>query len=193
MVVINSTLLWSDHVDKISSKISKNIFLLRNLANNLSQEVLKTAYFALIQSHLEYSILVWGHSASSDRLFRLQRRALRIVAGLRYREDCKQYFGKLNIMTLPFLYIYNSLIYIWEKLSTYKSLNSYHNYDTRTCDLAYNYLRLERCRCATNYFGVKFFNKLPTYFRSLSFNQFKIEIKELLIKDTLYSIGDFFK
>jgi hypothetical protein len=82
---------------------SKNLYLLRSLSDVLSQQYLKIAYYALIHSHLQYAILAWGHSLSRYGLFSLQKRAIRIIATLGYKEDCHEYFQKLNILTLACL------------------------------------------------------------------------------------------
>jgi hypothetical protein len=66
---------------------------------------MKTAYFALVQSHIDYYIILWGHSGASQRLFRLQRRAIGFIANLSYREDCRNHLKKLKVLILPSLYI----------------------------------------------------------------------------------------
>jgi ribonuclease P/MRP protein subunit RPP40 len=102
---IDPKLCWSIHGDSVAEKVCKNIFLLRNLKNQLSPEYLRSIYFGICESHLVYGLLVWGHTTIRHRLFGLQRKAIRILAGLGYTDDCKVYFTSLNILTLPSLYI----------------------------------------------------------------------------------------
>lgn len=47
------------------------------------------AYFALVHTRCHFGL---GHSAEATKLFALQMRAVRIVAGLGYGEDCRQTF-----------------------------------------------------------------------------------------------------
>ncbi|KAG8324639.1 hypothetical protein J6590_087484 [Homalodisca vitripennis] len=47
-------LTWSDHIDRVCSKVASGIYVLRNLANFYSLGVLKTAYFGIVHSHLTY-------------------------------------------------------------------------------------------------------------------------------------------
>ena len=81
-VHIDSKLTWENHVQAICGKMSKNIYLLRNLASCVSQKTLLTAYFGLIHSVLIYAILVWGHSPHAASAFAVQRKAVRSNCGL---------------------------------------------------------------------------------------------------------------
>src|SRR5699024_1005347 len=60
-VYIDSDLSWKQHGDHVATRVSKNCFLLRNLSNALSTKYLKLAFVTLIQCHLDYAILAWGH------------------------------------------------------------------------------------------------------------------------------------
>src|SRR5699024_1306237 len=60
-VYIDSDLSWKQHGDHVATRVSKNCFLLRNLSNKLFRKYLKLAIFTLIQCHLDYAILAWGH------------------------------------------------------------------------------------------------------------------------------------
>ena len=79
---IDSTLQWKDHEELIAKKISKGIFLLRNLSCRVPAGTLRTAYFALCHTHISYGLLVWGHSCIRNRIFKMQRKAIRVIAGL---------------------------------------------------------------------------------------------------------------
>lgn len=60
---------WGKHINNISKKLAKNLYVLRNLILNISREILRTAYYAIVHSYLAYAILVWGHSAEIPRVF----------------------------------------------------------------------------------------------------------------------------
>ena len=108
---LDPKLSWNVHCNNLANKLCRNIYALRNLADNVSTDVLKMAYHALVQSHISYGIIVWGNSVQPTRIFGLQRRAIRIVDGIKYRDECRNSFRKLSILTLPSLYIYEVLIY----------------------------------------------------------------------------------
>ena len=79
---------WNAHLEAVALKLNKSLFLLRRLADNNSGKALKSAYFATFHSQLSYAVLVWGHAPNSKYLFGLQRKAIRVVAGLGFRDDC---------------------------------------------------------------------------------------------------------
>ncbi|XP_044757075.1 uncharacterized protein LOC123315446 [Coccinella septempunctata] len=86
-VYLDASLTWAVQIDSLASRLSSNIFALRVLSSSLSTGVLKTAYFALVETHLRYGVLVWGNCAQAGIIFGLQRRAMRVLGGLGYR-DC---------------------------------------------------------------------------------------------------------
>jgi hypothetical protein len=93
-----------------------------------------------------HCIILWGHSGASQRLFRLQRRAIGFIANLSYREDCRNHLKKLKVLILPSLYIYGRLQYIFNNKESFDSLSSFHNYTTRSHDICISSLRLSRSR-----------------------------------------------
>lgn len=105
--------------------------------------------FALGQAHFEYCIIIQGHSYSSIKLFKLQIKAIRIMAKVWYRIDCKQCFKSLKILTIPCLYIIKRL----EHLQAHT--NSYHNNDTKSNDICISLLKLTRTRYGFNYYCIR--------------------------------------
>jgi hypothetical protein len=105
-----------------------------NLSGAVSSPTLRTAYY------LEYCFIIWGHTSSSVRLFRLQKKVIRIMANIGFREDCKLSFNSLKILTFPSLYIYKCLECIIKNINVYNPLNFHHNYDTRGNDICVNVL-----------------------------------------------------
>jgi hypothetical protein len=172
-VFVDSQLNWNRHGDYIASKVCRNIYLLRNMSNGLSAHCLRIAYYSLINCHLEYCILVWGHSSSRHKLFQLQRRSVRIIANIGYRDDCRQKFIDLKILTLPCLYMYRSVEYI---------LN---------VDASYKPLRLSKSRDAVNYYCIKFYNKLPN---SIKKERVEVVLRvtgDCLLRGAFYSFEEF--
>lgn len=120
-VTLDPGLTWEPHVGSLSKKLCSIIYLLRNLSGEVTPDVLLTAYHALFQSLISYAILIWDHSSHGKRIFALQRRAVRVVAGLRYRDDVESAFIDKKILTFPSLYIYHCLAY---------AKKNFINYDT---------------------------------------------------------------
>lgn len=190
-VTLDTKLQWGPHTTKVSAKVSKGIYVLRGLSKNVSHEILRTAYFALVQAHLSYGILAWGHSSGARGLFALQRRAVRVLAGLGYRDDCREAFVHCQLLTLPCLYILENLLYI-KKSNIYLTHNSVHEHDTRNKkNFVPLYWRLGRCQDGPGYWAIKLFNVLPAQLKQLPVKRFYTEVKSILISNCFYSLDEF--
>ena len=80
--------------------------------NNVSHATLKTVYFSYFHSVMRYGIIVWGSSAGLLTVFRAQKRAIRILAGLPPRSSCRPHFKALGILTAPALFILEILCHV---------------------------------------------------------------------------------
>ncbi|KAK9887735.1 hypothetical protein WA026_000051 [Henosepilachna vigintioctopunctata] len=72
-----------------------------------------------------------GHASGRDKIFRIQRRMLRIVAGLYYRSCCRGVYGELGIMSFPELYIYECLLYARSNVHCVTRNSDFHSYKER--------------------------------------------------------------
>ena len=151
------------------------------------------AYYSLVQSHITYGILAWGHSGVRHRIFGLQRRVVRLIAGIGYTADCKECFTELRILTVPSLYVYACLKYFFKNGRDSVRHSDIHKYNTRNKD-AYVMptARLAGTVNSAEYDARKLFNALPTEITQLRFDDFKLRVREILIGRALYSIEDFF-
>lgn len=187
-VHLDHGLYWDAHTNACSTKLASNIFLLRGMADCVSPPVLKQAYFSLCHTHISYAIIVWGHSSGAKRIFGLQRRAVRVVACLPYRADCKRAFTDLGIMTVPSLFIYENLVHVKNNLVQYQTHQEAHDYNTRNKkNLIPSFQRLSRCRNGPGCLSIHFFNKLPGAIKDLPLREFKLKIKMFLISKAFYS------
>ena len=185
-------LKFDEHARHVGAVISRNVYLLRNLSDRLSFEVVKTAYHALVQSHIGYAILAWGNSPASAYVFKLQRRAIRVLGGLSFREDCRSLFVSFAIITLPSLYIFESILYAYSNRSDFVTCADVHQYNTRKRDNIY----IQQCRLSVTQRGPAYmcqilFNKLPTDMRTLELKTFKATLKHHLIRNAFYSVDEF--
>lgn len=189
---LDPQLTWHSHIDYVTSKTAKNIFLLKSLRDIISDKILLNVYFAYIHARLTYGILVWGHSPASDRLFKLQRRAVRVIANLDYQADCRKSFQKFKILTLPSCYILSCLLFVKTHLGSYTTRGESHMLNLRgNQNLNVNFHRLQRSRSSVSYWGPKLFNKLPAQIQSLDLTVFKKKVKSYLLCKNFYSLEEF--
>ena len=64
----------------------------------LPQNILRISYYSLILPHLQYSVLSWGFK--SDRIFKLQKRAVRIITCSKYNAHTEPLLKMLNLLKI---------------------------------------------------------------------------------------------
>jgi hypothetical protein len=97
---IDDTLTWKTHIDNILPKLCSACFAMRSVKPYVSQQILIAIYYSYFHSLMSYGIIFWGQSANSIRIFRLQKRIIRIMMGCKSRDSCRKLFISLKI--LPF-------------------------------------------------------------------------------------------
>ena len=65
---LDEHLTWTKHIAAITSKISKSLFAINSVQYALPHYALKTLYFSLVQSHLQYGIQVWGNASTISKV-----------------------------------------------------------------------------------------------------------------------------
>lgn len=193
-ITITDTLSWAQHVSNLSTKLAHSLFALRKIHQSCYDFNLDlTVYYAYFYQHAKYGIMFWGSStAGLHRIFLLQKKAIRIIFNLGFRDSCKEYFAKHNILTIPSMYIYFSLCYIHKHKNSYALLDSQHNYQTRHN----NKIILPKCNLSLFYNSPEFsalrmYNTLPNQVTTLPYSKFKTVLKRRLISLCLYSVTDF--
>ncbi|XP_054267049.1 uncharacterized protein LOC128989202 [Macrosteles quadrilineatus] len=188
---LDNRLDWNFHVAKVCSKLSRVICLLRKLTKALTVDHLLGIYHALFHSHLNYGLLLWGHSAACSDALALQKKALRVMASTHDLEHCKPLFKKFRIFTVYNQYIFNSLNYIKQNINLFNDRTTIHHHRTRK---AQN-LEVQRCRLSKTQksfpiAAIKLFNSLPADVKSLTTSKFKNHIKHELLEWPVYTLND---
>lgn len=190
-VVLDPALSWESHVDYLAKKIAKHSFLIRKLVKVVDRDVLRVAYCSLIETHMSYGLVGWGHSPHAKRIFALQRRVVRVMIGAGFREDVRDRFGELGILTLPSLYIYHCII-LAKRAGNHVYHGDIHEYETRQQNqISIEYLRLSSSRFSVNFHSKKFYNKLPLSLRLLPLNSLGTKLKAWLLRRQYYSTDEF--
>ena len=101
-ITIDEHMSWNMHIQKISNKISRNLGCLNRLKRFLPLNTRKLLYNSLILPHLQYGILSWGFECK--RVFKLQKRAMRIVSLSKYNAHTDPIFKKLKILQIKDLF-----------------------------------------------------------------------------------------
>ena len=184
-VMVDYNLDWHEQIDYLSSKLSSGIYFIRKITKLGIKTLSLSCYYAFIYSHITYSILLWGASSQQNinRIFILQKRAMRYIENLKQRQSCREAFITNNVLTVPCIYIYECIIYV--KTNNLVDNKKTHSYNTRKCNFSENH-RLALYEKKPSYMGRKFFERIPEELQIISeINIFKKKLKLWLV-DTLF-------
>jgi hypothetical protein len=78
-VYINKNMKWNSHIKYLSSKLNTSYYIINSLKTVTSKFILRTVYFAYFHVHMRYGLTSWGGDPASLRIFKLQKKAIRIV------------------------------------------------------------------------------------------------------------------
>lgn len=194
-VTLDTGLNWSAHIQKLCSKISSQIFALRQMRLYLPREVLRTVYFSIVQSHIMYGILLWGQSSTANKVFTLQKAAIRIIDGALPDKPCRPLYKKHKVLPVPCLFILQTLLYIHENIGDFTTYANMHNYGTRHAgDLVAPFSRISITQC--NKINLKLFNKFTSIHRdiliaAMPLTKFRLAVKSFLLEHCFYSVDEF--
>lgn len=192
-IYIDNRLDWSEHITQLNIKLSKAVFAIYTIKQNINFAVAKQVYFAYFNSILQYGIEFWGLAIDATKTFIIQKRAIRILCGLQSRDSCRTVFKDEKIFTLTNLYIYKVSLLINKNHNLLLRPSDIHKYPTRKQEIIppkYNY---NRTRKGPLYTGIKIYNHLPQNFKLFSSRKFKIELKKLLHQHAFYNLDEYFQ
>jgi hypothetical protein len=63
---------------------------------------------------MTYGLMFWGNSSHAERVFKLQKRVIRLIKGCGYRDSCTEHFRDMNILPLR-QYIHFLMMYVIKK------------------------------------------------------------------------------
>jgi hypothetical protein len=128
---VNNTLSWNNHIDLLMKKLSTVCYIIRNAKTYMSVSSLKVIYYAFFYLVMSYGIIIWGNSSHSSIIFRIPKKAIRIMEGCGNRVLCRNLFKKLQILPLTSQYISSLLMFVVQNKNFFSTNNENHNLDTR--------------------------------------------------------------
>ena len=165
-VTIDENLTWAPHINIILQKISCAIGILYKIRHFVPLKILLNIYNAIILPHLSYCTLTWGHCAKIllNKLYVLQKRALRAITNSHPRTTSEPLFRKFNILTIfqihelqvgSFMYMYNKNLLPHIFYDMFKMTKDVHTHNIRDASNMYiPLLKYQTSRKSVNYSGV---------------------------------------
>lgn len=138
-VQIDDKLSWSKHIDYICGKIRRSIGIIKKASNTLERNTLITLYYSIVFPYICYCHMVWAKASSTtmDRLFKLQKRLVRIICNEEHLAHTDPLFRACRIIKLNDLYTYFVSIFIYKSKNHLfpSSFDRQINFSSHTHDL----------------------------------------------------------
>lgn len=111
-VMVDDRLSWRTHIDYITSRVRKLIWVFKKLRHVSDLNLLRTIYFALVQSVLGYCIRTWGGACKTyiKQLETAQRSLLKVMTFSPYRSPTKTLYGTCKVLSIRKLYILQIIV-----------------------------------------------------------------------------------
>ena len=122
-LMVDDKLVWDQHIDYISSKITYCIGILKRIRHFIPRNSLPLLYYKLIEPYFRYCSVVWEQCGETlkDKLQTLQNKAARTIAELRYDEA-----NHYELLTEFAWLSVRNLISLDTAIFVYKEINNLH-------------------------------------------------------------------
>ena len=144
---------------------------------------MRSLYHSLIYPYLIYCNLCWGNTyqVHLEPLEILQKKAIRVINGLRFRAHTREYFHSSKLLKLSDINSYRQAQYVYLNPSQFNTTS--HNYDTRnSSQLVPEFNRTNVTQNSLTYSAPNLWNYLPDDIREAqSIAEFKSKMFNYLL------------
>ena len=171
-VLIDEHLNWKEQISQITKKISRSVGIICKLRNCMDVPLLRTIYYSLVYSHLNYGIQVWGSACKTDleKILNFQKTAVRAMSGHRWYQTygnpgpltpSDPLLKSLGILKIHDVYKLNVGLYMYDHDIPAQFIRS-HDYSTRgSNDLRPQSARLTLTLNSISVNGPNIWNTIP--------------------------------
>ena len=192
--MIDSNLTWKPHIDYISKKIAKNIGIVIKARHIFEKNTLLTLYYSFIFPYLNYCIQLWGSTYKTHlkKIEILQKKVIRIIAGVNKRVHSKPIFNDLCVLTVSNVFEYNIGLIMYKYhhgwlptvLNMFEKNNDIHTHNTRQAQYLHTpKITSELGKMSFRFQAVKIWNNIYKFLNvDIKIGTFKKHLKTFLIK-----------
>ena len=107
-VIIDKNLSWKDHITYISGKIARGLGMIIKTRKYLNKSALMSLYYSFIYPYITYCNHIWGTACIShlNKLIVLQKKAIRIISGAKFRAPSAPLFSSLGVIKIMDINMY---------------------------------------------------------------------------------------
>ena len=197
-IIIDQNLNWKEHIQRVKNKLSKTLAIMQKAKYYLDSYSIQILYNSLFLPYIEYCLEIWGcaYVSNLNCIFILQKRAIRLICNLKYRDHTNVYFFNLNLLKLFDLIDVKICVIMFKasklvlpaNVQSLFDTNFNHIYNTRS-DKTFRQQKIRsiaREKCITQY-GVKLWRKMILNHKELkdckNIKSFKRLTKKIFIEN----------
>ena len=166
-VFIDNKLNWNEQINAINLKLSKGIGLLSKIRHYVPKSVLRSLYYAFINSHIDYNLLNWGTSAETNlsSINVNMKKAVRLMCFKPRDEPSRPLFKSFGILPIDKAIKLRQGKFMWKLVNNYLPQSLSANFSTHTITIRSQFAmpapRLDLASRHINYAGIKLWNEIP--------------------------------
>ena len=183
-IIIDDQLKFSNHLQIVSLKLSKNVGIIYRLKTCIPQKVLIQLYYSLVYPYLSYCVNIWGstYDAHVKPIEILQKKIVRLITNSSYYAHTTPLFRELNILKLCDIYKFHAALFMFDKIHSSTTVPR-HSYSTRfNSDTRSAFHRLTVTQHSLSFTAPKIWNDIPLAIRNIKkLKPFKKNLKQFFI------------
>lgn len=175
-IILDSKLNWKEHVENLKRSLIIANRKIYHLRCHSTKAILKLVYHSLIDSRLQYGIVIWGgtYNSTIKPIIISQKHILRVINKKPRIYHSHPLFVQDNILHIRNLYIFKVLKMFYKRSGYTNSVKQNPRYTLRnTAKCCYAKPKNEHYRKYYSYIAPFVYNKLPNHIKILvNINQF---------------------
>jgi len=161
----------------------------------ISEETLRMVYFAYVHSIMSYGIVSGGNQPHSEKIFKIEKRGIRIITNSRARHSFRELLKKLEILHLYSKYIFFPPKFVIKNKHLFSTNYQIHSGHIRfKTNLHPPIANLTKFQKEVYYSGIKISNNIPHNIKDLA-NETKLfhnALKRFLPSNPFYNSEEYF-
>jgi hypothetical protein len=186
---VDENLKWNVHIEKLYNYLKSMCYYFYHIRNYLDLKSCLMVYYAMIHSHLNYGIHIWGSTYDThlNKLYKMQKKIFKIMFKSEY------IFDKIPILNIKQSYILKIIIYHKKNKINICELNT--GYNLRNKGIQATLPKKEKYRQFFIYVYCKIFPHIPeSILKENDLKKFKQETKMWILgENDLHKLIDQYK
>jgi hypothetical protein len=162
-LLVDEKINWKPHINYLKSKLITYLRVFYMLSFVCNRQLLRTVYYALVNSKMEYGLIVWGgaYATNLNPLITIQKTFVKIIMHKKKTDHSAPLFKTLKILPLRNLYIFKVLRLFFDRSGHMNVHRMYRTGSLRRFDIHIPKPNLTHFKKFYLYLAPKFFNCLP--------------------------------